>query len=233
MISFLRRHQKSIFAATLTIFFGGMFGFGGYWFERRDLQGIVARVGATKITYATLLNQVQLYEEQARQRGKELTPEQETQLKSEILQSMMVDEMLALKADELGIAVTDEELARDIRSVPAFRRSGQFDQDVYIMTIHERFHMTPQEFEEERRKSLKAGKLKDLFLRASKIAPAELRETYAAANKGSLKNFDKEKGEFLYQLEQQRALALLNRCLQQMQATVEIQNLLGKVEAGA
>jgi hypothetical protein len=236
MISFLRRHQKAIFWATAIIFGLGMFvGFGGYWFEKRDLQGVVARVGDVKIQYSTLINQVQLYEDQAREHGKELSDAEIDSIKREILNSMMVDELLALKADQLGIAVTDEELARDIRSVPAFRRGDQFDQDAYFTMIRSRFRMTPQEFENERRKTLKANKLKDLFLRASKVGPAELREEYASANKGSLKKFDKEKDGFLYQLEQQRALALLNRCLNLMQAQgqVEVQNLLSKVDNGA
>lgn len=57
MSSFLRRHQKSIFFATLTIFFGGMFvGFGGYWFTDRDMQGVAARVGKVKITNEALMD---------------------------------------------------------------------------------------------------------------------------------------------------------------------------------
>jgi len=94
MISFLRRHQKSIFAATLTIFFGGMFvGFGGYWFDKRDLQGVVARVGDVKIQDETLQVQVDAYAEQARAKGQEPTDEQISTYKHQLLQEMIVDEM--------------------------------------------------------------------------------------------------------------------------------------------
>ena len=123
MISFLRRHQKAIFAATLSTFFGGMFvGFGGYWFTDRDLQGAAAKVGGVKISYSRLMTNVNLYSERMREQGAELDDAKLAQLKREMLNNMMVDELLAIKADELGLVVTDEELARDIRATPAFVR---------------------------------------------------------------------------------------------------------------
>jgi len=227
MISFLRRHQKSIFAATLTIFFGGMFvGFGGYWFDKRDLQGVVARVGDVKIQDETLQVQVDAYAEQARAKGQEPTDEQISTYKHQLLQEMIVDEMLAQKADQLGLVVSDEQLAREIRAVPAFNRDGRFDQDAYITLIRERFRMTPQEFEAQQRKALKSALLKNLIMRTAKVPAAELAAAYAGANKGSMKDFDKYKDAVLGQLSQQRALGLLNHLLQQMQTQIEVQNLL-------
>jgi hypothetical protein len=233
MTSFLRRHQKSVFYATLAIFFGGTFvGFGGYWFTNRDMQGVVAKVGKVKISQQTLSTRVDLYVERLRQQGTELDDAKLEQLKHEMLTNMMVDELLALKADELGLVVTDEELARDIRATPGFSRGGQFDQDAYFQAVRSTFHESPQEYEGERRKSIKTARLKSLFYRMSKVAPAELKDLYASANKGSAKNFEKEKDAFASRVQQQRALELLNYCLRQMQTQVEIQNLLG-AESGA
>lgn len=231
MLSFLRRHKTSIFAATLSTFFGGMFvGFGGYWFTDRDLQGAAAKVGKVKIPYSRLMTNVNLYSDRMREQGVDLDDAKLAQLKREMLNNMMVDELLAVKADELGLVVTDEELARDIRSTPGFSRGGQFDPSAYFSAVRTRFHESAQEYERERRKSIKTARLKSLFFRLVKISPAELREEYAAANKGSLKNFDKEKGAFASRLQQQRALELVNHCLRQMQSQVEIQNLLDRVE---
>lgn len=234
MSSFLRRHQKSIFAATLSVFFGGMFvGFGGYWFTNRDMQGVVARVGKVKITQQTLATRVDLYVDRLREQGTELDDAKLAQLKREMLNNMMVDELLALKADELGLVVTDEELARDIRATPAFLRAGQFDQDAYFQAVRATFHESPQDYEHERRKSIQTARLKSLFYRMVKITPAEVRETYGEMNKGSFKNYEKEKDAFAQRLQQQRALELVNHCLRQMQTQVEIQNLLDRVESGA
>lgn len=231
MISFLRRHQKSIFAATLSTFFGGMFvGFGGYWFTDRDLQGAAAKIGGVKISYSRLMTNVNLYSERMREQGADLDDAKLAQLKREMLNNMMVDEMLAIKADELGLVVTDEELSRDIRATPAFARAGQFDAEAYFSAVRTRFRQSPQEYERERRKSIKTARLKSLFYRVAKVAPSELREVYGEANKGSMKNFEKEKDAFAARLQQQRALELVNHCLRQMQTQVEVSNLLDRVE---
>jgi hypothetical protein len=233
MSSFLRRHQKSIFIATMTVFFGGMFvGFGGYWFTNRDMQGVVARVGKVKISDEALTMRVNLYADRLREQGTELDDAKLAALKREMLNSMMVDEMLVFKADELGLVVTDEELARDIRATPAFNHAGQFDQDAYFQAVRATFRESPQEYEADRRKAIKTARLKSIFYRQAKISPDELREAYAAANKGSLKNFEKDKDSFASRMQQQRALELVNYCLHQMQPQVEIQNLLDRADSG-
>ena len=234
MMTFLRRHRKAVFAATLAVFFGGTFvGFGGYWFSSRDMQGVVARVGSTKIQYSTLINNVNLYAEGLRDQGTDLDDAKLAQLKREMLNNMMVDELLAMKAEDLGIVVTDDELARDIRATRAFNHDGQFDQDAYFSIVRNRFRMSPQEYENERRKALKTARLKSLFYRTAKVSPEELKAEYAAANKGSMKKFAKEKDAFASRLQQQRALQLVNQCLRQMQTQVEIQSFLDRFEQGA
>ena len=231
MLSVLRRHKKSIFAATLSTFFGGMFvGFGGYWFTDRDLQGAVAKIGGVKISYSRLMTNVNLYSERMREQGADLDDAKLAQLKREMLNNMMVDELLAIKADEVGLVVTDEELARDIRATPAFVRGGRFDAEAYFSAVRSRFRQSPQEYERERRKSIKTARLKSLFFRVAQVSPVELREVYGEANKGSLKNFDKEKDAFASSLQQQRALELVNHCLRLMQSQVEVQNLLDRIE---
>jgi hypothetical protein len=208
-------------------------GFGGYWFTSRDMQGVVARIGKEKISLQTLMTHVELYSDHLREQGTELDDAKINQLKRVMLNNMMVDELLALKADELGILVTDEELSRDIRSTPAFTRGGQFDQETYFQTVRSRFKQSPQDYERDRRKAIKTMRLKSLFYRLSKVPPSELRAAYIAANKGSDKNFDKEKGIVASRLQQQGALSLVNHCLRQMQTQVEIQNLIDRVETGA
>ncbi|HEX4048494.1 MAG TPA: SurA N-terminal domain-containing protein [Elusimicrobiota bacterium] len=234
MSSFLRKHQKSIFIATMATFFGGMFvGFGGYMLTNRDMQGVVARVGKVKITNEALMTRVDLYADRLREQGTELDDDKLKALKREMLNNMMVDEMLAIKADQLGFVVTDEELARDIRATPAFNRGGQFDQEAYFQAVRETFHESPQDYEADRRKAIETSRLKSFFYREVKVSPDDLREAYAMANKGSMKKFEKEKDAFAGRLQQERALELVNYCLHQMQSQVEVQNLLDRVDNGA
>ena len=207
-------------------------GFGSYWFTNRDMEGVVARVGKEKITLQTLTTRVEMYADRLREQGTAMDDAKLAQLKREMLNNMMVDELLALKADEIGLVVTDDELARDIRSTPAFSRGGQFDQDAYFSAVRSSFRESPQEYERERRKAIKTARLKSLFFRVSKAPAAELHWLYTISNKGSDKNFEKEKTAFSQRVQQQGALNLLNYCLRQMQTSVEIQNLLDSVEKG-
>ena len=75
---------------------------------------------------------------------------------------------------------TDEELARDIRSTPAFQSEGQFSPQSYFRVVRGVFRETPQGYEEMRRRSLIAGRLKQLIFHAAKLSPAELDAAFAS-----------------------------------------------------
>ena len=132
----------------------------------------------------------------------------------------------------MGIVVSDEELARDIRNTPAFQRGGAFEQELYFQAVRTVFRDSPQAYEDFRRQSLKTSKLKQIFFNAAKLAPEELRQAYAAQNKGSMKDFDKNRNEFEARAQQQRALELLNYHLRQVAAQLEIRSFLEQRESG-
>ena len=236
MISFLRRHQKSIFTATVAVFLSGSFvGLGGYWFTSRDMDGTVARIGTAKIPAARLLIRVNQYADSMRSKGADVDDATMARLKREMLNDMMIEEMLVIKADELGLKVTDDELSRDIRATPAFQRGGQFDQEVYFQQVRSLFRETPQEYERSRRKSIKSGRLKQLIYRSAKASPAEIDEAYAEAKKKApAKEAAKITKEAVAQgLQQQHAVELINQCLRQLSTQVEHQIFLDRVEGGA
>lgn len=236
MISFLRRHQKSIFVATVSVFLSGSFvGLGGFWFTSRDNDGAVARIGGNKISAQKLLLRVNQYADSLRAKGAEVDDAMMSRLKRERLNDMMVDEMLAIKADELGLKVSNDELARDIRATPAFQREGQFDQDAYFRQVRAIFRETPQEYERSRRKSIKSGRLKQLLYRMAKVAPAEVDAAYAQVLKSSSKKDAAKitKEAVAQNLRQQRAIELINHCLKQLSASVEHQIWMERIEGGA
>jgi len=236
MISFLRRHQKSIFVATISVFLSGSFvGLGGFYFTSRDNDGAVARIGASKIPAQRLLLRVNQYADALRAKGTEVDDATMSRLKREMLNDMMIEEMMALKADELGLKVTNDELSRDIRATPAFQREGRFDQDVYFRQVRAIFRENPQEYERSRRKAIKSGRLKQLIYRMAKVPPAEAEQVYAQLMKtASKKDAAKITKEAVAQnLQQQRAVELINHCLKQLSATVEHQVWFERVEGGA
>ena len=236
MISFLRRHQKSIFVATISVFLSGSFvGLGGFYFTSRDNDGAVARIGGNKIPAQKLLLRVNQYADALRTKGTEVDDAMMSRLKREMLNDMMIEEMMAIKADELGLMVTNDELSRDIRATPAFQRDGQFDQDVYFRQVRAIFRETPQEYERSRRKSIKSGRLKQLLYRMAKSPAAETDAIYAQALKAASKKDQAKitKEAVAQNLQQQRAVELINHCLKQLSATVEHQIWFERVEGGA
>lgn len=233
MISFLRRYQKPLFIGVIAIFLIGTFvGLGGYLFTSNDTSGAVAAVGAVKIPYARYIHRVNQYLDVMRTKQGEVTEEAAKEVKTAMLRDMIVDELLVAKAEEMGLRVTDEELARDIRSTPAFQRGGQFDEDAYMHALRTYIRETPQVFETERRKTLLASKVKQMIFMSAKLAPKELEELYARENKGSMKDFEKKRAEFAQRAHQMRALELINSYLRQAGGQIEIRSYLEQRESG-
>lgn len=233
MISFLRKYQKSIFVATVAVFLSGSFvGLGGFYFTQNDNDGAVARIGGNKIPAQKLLLRANQYADNLRQKGTEVDDAMMTRLKREMLNDLMIEEMMAIKADQLGIKVTNDELSRDIRATPVFQRSGQFDQDVYFRQVRAIFRETPQEYERSRRKAIKSSRLKQLLYRMAKVPAAEVDAVYAQVQKTApKKDAAKITKEAVSQnLQQQRAVELINHCLKQLSATVEHQVWIERVE---
>lgn len=234
MISFLRKYRKPLFVAIIAVFLIGIFvGLGGYLFTSRDTSQAVAQVGVVKIPYARFIQRVNQYVEALREQKQEVTDGTVKEVKQAMLRDMIVDEILLMKAEEMGVGVSDAELSRDIRNTPAFQRAGAFDQEVYFQAVRTVFKDTPAAYETFRRRTLMTTKLKQVFFNAAKLTPAEVQAGYAAENKGSMKDFEKNRSEFEARIQQQRALELLNYHLRQVAAQLEIRSFLDQRESGA
>lgn len=233
MIRFLSRHRRALFAATIVIFLIGTFvGLGGYLFTSKDSSGAVASVGGTKLPYSRFSTQVQQYSEMLRSQGTDVTEEVTKQVKQEMLRDMIVQEIMRQKAEEMGLRVTDEELARSIQNTRAFQRNGQFAQDVYFQALRSVYRESPEAFENERHDALLARALQSILFQTAKISAQELKEAYAQVNKGSMKDFDKKKDEFAAKLHQQRGVELINYYLRQLSSQIEIRPYLDQREQG-
>ncbi|MBI5241777.1 MAG: SurA N-terminal domain-containing protein [Elusimicrobia bacterium] len=234
MISFLNRHRKTLFIATISVFLIGTFvGLGGYLFTSRDMTEAVASVGAVKIPYVRYRARVDQYLEALRSRDGEVSDDMVKRIKVDMLRDMIVDEMLLVKAEEMGITVTDEELARDIRATPAFQAGGEFSPQSYFRVVRSVFRETPQGYEEMRRRSLIAGRLKQLIFHAAKLSPAELDEAFARERQaGGKKVTEKDRPAFAAKAQQLRALELINYFLRQVSSQVEVKSFLDQRESG-
>jgi peptidyl-prolyl cis-trans isomerase D len=233
MIRFLSRHRRTLFVVVIVIFLIGTFvGLGGYLFTSRDVSSAVATVGGNKILYSRFVTQVQQYSEMLRGQGTDVTDDVLKQIKQEMLRDMIVQEIMRMKAEEMGLKVTDDELARSIQNTKGFQRSGAFSQDLYFQALRNVYHDSPEEYEHDRRNALLARALQGLLFSTAKLSPSEIQEAYAASNKGSMKDFDKKKDEFTAKLHQQRGLELINYYLRQLSSQIEIRPYLEQRESG-
>ena len=86
MISFLSRHRRTLFIATVAVFLLGTFvGLGGYLFTSRDVTQAVASVGSVKISYQTYRSRVDDYVEALRSRNVDVTDAALKEIKAEVL----------------------------------------------------------------------------------------------------------------------------------------------------
>ena len=83
------------------------------------------------------------------------------------------------KAQDLKIMVTDDEIRTYISLIPAFQRDGVFDSRLYQQML--RYNkITPEDFENDQRKSLLIMKVEDLIQDGIHVSDQEVRNFYQA-----------------------------------------------------
>lgn len=102
-------------------------------------------------------------------------------LKQLALDQLINDQLLINEARRLGLAVTDEELARAISAVGAFQNENGFDPNRYRRVLSAN-RMTPENFEFNQRQAMLIGKLRALVTEPVKVPEVETRQWYDFAN---------------------------------------------------
>ncbi len=234
MISWFSRYQKPLFIGTVAIFLIGTFvGLGGYLLTSSDSSSAVASVGSTKIPYSIFISRVNQYADALRNRGTDVTDQVLAQIKQEMLRDMIVEYLLANKAEKMGLRVTNQQLADDIESTPAFQHDGAFNQQLYFYAVRSVYHASPKAYEKMRKRQLLSSLFKQMIYQSVKLVPGEVREAYAREHKGLLKGYAKDKRKFAEQLRQAQALDILNYYLRQLVTEIPIRSYLKQREAGA
>ena len=94
-------------------------------------------------------------------------------VKNFVLSSLITREVLYLKAKELGLYVSDEEILEEIKNKEEFKEGGKFSPKKYREVL-QRINLTPEEYEEILRKSLMALKVSNLIEFGTYVLPEEL-----------------------------------------------------------
>jgi len=161
MISFFIKYRNPILITTVVIFLAsiGILG-AGVVADQYGANAVLAKVGDTKIKYKTFATAYDMARQQYINEGKELTEEQDKQLKQEIVQSLIMQEALSQAADEIAIGTSKTEVAYIIKKMPIFAPNGEFNKNAYIYVVRNQFHVNPAEFEDNLMKQINVQKFK-------------------------------------------------------------------------
>lgn len=172
MMSFMRKRMKLIFIIILLAIIPGF-----------TLWGIVSVVKGPQERYSGELYGHKVKEKvytQAYMASYWNAQLANRQIDGERLNSMAWDRLILLKkADDYGITISDEEVARFIHQI--FSYQGQFDKRLYIETLR-RNNISPMLYEQEMRNSLKIEKLNTLVMSTIKTTDYELYLDYLIQN---------------------------------------------------
>ncbi len=168
MISFFIKYRNPILITTIVIFLGsiGILG-AGIVADQYGTNAVLATVGKEKIRYKDFVNTYEMVRQRYIDEGKELSEEENKQLKQEIVQSLILEEALSQEAKAFGLGTSKMEVAYIIKNNPMFAPAGEFNKNAYVYVVRNQFHVNPAEFEAKLAKQMTVQKLRDILLRAS------------------------------------------------------------------
>lgn len=142
-------------------------------------EPVVAKVNNTEITERAFEGRYRDYRAQLRQRlGDAYRPDlfDETMLRQETLESMVRDELVVQKADELGMKAGDALVRAEIARIPVFQVNGRFSMEAYERTLRSQ-GLSPQGFEERMYRGLISDQLENAISGTAWVTDQELAES--------------------------------------------------------
>ena len=98
-----------------------------------------------------------------------------------VLDSLILEKLQLREAGRLGIEATDSEVALQIQALAPFQRDGKFDVGRYRAVL-ESNGLTPRQFEEEQRRVVLLGRLRDYVSMSVSLGEREARDAYEWRN---------------------------------------------------
>ena len=201
MLDVMRSNARSslivvIFGAII-ISFVFSFGRGSSGFRTRTPETWAARVNGDLVTASDFTQAyASRFRQASAQRGGKYTTEQAQQdgLKKETLKSLVDQELIAQQAAELGIVVSDSEVADAIAKSPQFQQDGKFDFDYYKRLVENGYGMSVPRFEDAYRRDLLRAKVIQAGLAGANVSDDELRAFYQTQHEGAAISYVKFTG---------------------------------------
>lgn len=154
--------------------------------NRNSMGDVKATVNGETITQADFGKALRNEEARRRDRSKEpLTDDQRAEMAETVLQELVRREALLQKAQELGIEVSDAEIANMLLDDPSFRsfrdKDGNFNEEYYENLLRSN-RMSRSAFEETLREDLTLQKLAELLTLGASVTEASVRTAFVDEN---------------------------------------------------
>ena len=177
MMNFVRKNVRTFLWCIAIAFIGGVF----LWnFSTQRLVDCVVKVNRSKISYTSFLDSVNVrirnwYDQNPET---ELSDDQRKEIKSEVLNSLIQEELLLQEAKKYRIYVSQSEVINIIRSLPQFQREGKFDPQLYFYILQNYFRTEPAVYEAYLRRVIINQKMRDLIISNVKVTDQEVKDEY-------------------------------------------------------
>src|SRR5205085_4226323 len=192
MLDVMRSNAKS---SLIALIFGAIilalrysFGGGSSGFRTRKPETWAARVNGELVTASDFAQAyANRFRQMAAMRGGKYTTDNAKQdnLKSETLKGLVDQELIAQQADDLGIRVSDAEVADAIAKSPQFQQEGEFNYEYYKRLVENGYGMSIKRFEEAYRRDLLRGKAIQAAIAGANVSNDEVKAAYTAQHEGA------------------------------------------------
>ena len=201
MLDVMRSNAKS---GLVTVVFGVIiasfiisFGRGSSGFRTRTPETWAAKVNGDLVTASDFTQAyASRFRQQSSQRGGKYTTDnaRSDDLKKTTLKSLVDQELIAQQAKELGIVVTDDELADSIARSNQFQQEGKFDYDYYKRLVENGYGMSIPRFEDAYRRDLLRARVIQAALSGAAVSEDEVKAYYQSQHEGAAISYVKFTG---------------------------------------
>ena len=174
MITWMQKHKKwlviTIWISTIAFVGAGFVGWGSYDYGKSS--GSVAVVGDREISVEEYQREYSnLYAQYQKMMGDQFNQDVAKQLNlSDVAYKMTIQKNLILAyGDELGLDITELDIAKELVTMKAFQINGKFDKPTYVKVLLQN-RTTPVEYEGSLKRNLLLQKVESLF----KVEPTDI-----------------------------------------------------------
>jgi peptidyl-prolyl cis-trans isomerase D len=185
----MRSNAKSSLVAlifgAIIITFVFSFGPGSKGCRARGNETWAAKVNGETVTASEFTQAYQgAFREQSARRGGKYTADQARQdnLGKEALKGLVDQQLIAQQAHDLGIVISDKELADRLEKDPQFQQDGKFDWNLYKARVENGYQMSIQRFEEDARRRMLRSRVIEALLAGATVSDDEVKAHFVAQN---------------------------------------------------